>query len=97
MRGQDVDEFLDETSPEKFDELVAMDRIVPFGDEKICWVLAMGFAALMDRIAAACGDKDAKPIKPSVFIPWARKKQKTKPKYVNPNMAAAAFLMAVNR
>jgi hypothetical protein len=90
-----VDEMLEGMTPEKFDEYVAMDRIIPFGDEKICWVLAMGFAALMDRIAAAVGDKDAKPINPKKFIPWI--KQKKKSKYVNPNAAAAAFKMAVNR
>jgi hypothetical protein len=73
-----------------------MDRIIPFGDEKICWVLAMGFAALMNRIAAAAGDKDAKPIKPKDFIYWAQKKKK-KPKYINPNAMAAMFRMAVDR
>jgi hypothetical protein len=82
--------------PEQFDEYVAMDRIVPFGDEKICWVLASGFAALMNQIAAAAGGKDLKPINPRVFISWAKKPKKKK-KYVNPNAAAAAFLMAVNR
>jgi hypothetical protein len=88
--------MLSEMTPEQFDEWIAMNRIIPFGDEKICWVLAMGFAALMDRIAAATGDKNVKPVSPKQFIPWLKKK-KTKPKYVNPNAAAAAFLMAVNR
>lgn len=87
--------MLNGMTPEQFDELVAIDRIVPFGDEKICWVLAMGFAALMDRIAVATGDKNAKPTRPKAFIPWLKKKPK--PKYVSPNAAAAAFLMAVNK
>lgn len=72
-----------------------MDRIVPYGDEKICWVLALVGAALMNRIAAAAGDKDAKPVKPKDFIYWAQKKKKKKPKYINPNAMAAMFRMAV--
>jgi hypothetical protein len=50
----------------------------------------------MNRIAAAAGDKDAKPIKPRDFIYWAQKKKK-KPKYINPNAMAAMFRMAVDR
>lgn len=85
-----------EIPPEVMDGWDAMDRVVPIGDEKICWTLAMGFAALMDRIAEATGDKNAKPIKPKAFIPWLKKK-KPKPEYVNPNAMATAFSMAVNR
>jgi hypothetical protein len=73
-----------------------MDRIVPFGDEKICWVLAMVGAAIMNRIAAASGGKDVPEVRPRDFIYWAQKKKK-KPKYTNPNAMAAAFKMAVNR
>lgn len=76
--------------PEQFDEYVAMDRIVPFGDEKICRVLSIGFAALMDQIAWAVGATDAKPVNPSNFIPWM-KRPKVKPKYFNP-AAMSAFL-----
>jgi hypothetical protein len=73
-----------------------MDRIIPYGDEKICWVLAMGFAALMNRIAAAAGGKDVPEVKPKDFIYWAQRKKK-KPKYTNPNAMAAAFKMAVRQ
>lgn len=87
--------MLEAMPSEKFDELIAMDHIVPFGDEKICWVLALGFAALMDRIAAVAGNKDVKPVDPKAFIPWLKKKKKRQ--YINPNAMAAAFKMAVNR
>lgn len=86
-----------EIPPEVMDGWEAMNRIVPLGDEKICWVLAAGFAALMNQIAWASGAKDFKPVKPRDFIPWLKKTKKPKPKYVSPNAAAAAFLMAVNR
>jgi hypothetical protein len=92
----DVEKSLSEMPPEQFDEYVAMDRISPFGNEGIYWVLATGFAALMDRIAEASGDKNTKPVRPKAFIPWLKKK-KPKLKYVSPNAAAAAFKMAVNR
>lgn len=87
--------MLSEMTPEQMDEWDAMDRVIPIGTEKICWVLATGFAAIMDRIAEAMGDKNAKPVKPKSFIPWLKKSPKKKSKYVNPNAAAAAFLMAV--
>lgn len=89
--------MVSEMTPEQMDEWDAMDRIIPIGTEKICWVQAMGFAALMDRIAEAMGEKNAKPIKPKAFIPWLKKKKKKKPKYINPNAMAAMFRMAVDR
>jgi hypothetical protein len=88
--------MLDEMTPEQMDEWAAMDRIIPIGTEKLCWVMATGFAALMNRIAAATGSKDTPEVMPKKFIPWLnRKKKKKKPKYVNPNAMAAAFKMAV--
>lgn len=79
-----------------------MNEIVPFGDEKICRVLALGFAAMVMRLDIIlkkwCDVKDLPKITPDSFIPWKKKKKKNKkPKYVSPNAAAAAFLMAVNR
>lgn len=84
-----------------FEEYMAMDRILPFGDEKICWVLANGFAAVIDRLNLLATDRRAKEppdAKPQDFIPWMKKKTKKKrPGYVNPNAAALAFRVAVSR
>jgi hypothetical protein len=90
-----VDQMLSEMTPEQMDDWDAMNQVVPIGTEKVCRVLSIGFAAILDRIAWAMGNTDAKPTKPDKFIPWGKKKPK--PKYVSPNAAAAAFKMAVNR
>lgn len=87
-------------TPEKFDEYVAMDRIVPFGDEKLCWTLANAAAAVCSRLniiaAGTSGAKELKDLKPKDFIPWLKKKKQTaKDKFLNPNAMAAAFKMAV--
>lgn len=78
-----------------------MDQIVPFGDEKVCWTLAIIASAVVSRLNLLCeawGAKDLPELKPKEFIPWKRKsKKKKKSKYVSPNAAAAAFFMAVNR
>jgi hypothetical protein len=102
MRGQDVDEFLSQTTPEKFDELVAMDRIVPFGDEKLSHVMALVGAAIVERLDVIlrrwCDVKDLPKVKPASFIPWKKKKKKKKTQeYVNPNAAAAAFKLRMGR
>jgi hypothetical protein len=93
--------MLSEMTPEQFDEYAAMDRIIPYGDEKICWVLANGFAAMVNRLDIIlkqwCGVNDLPKTTPSSFIPWKKKKSNKKPEYVNPNQAAAIFSMAVNR
>lgn len=89
-----------EMTPEEMDGWAAMDRVLPIGDEKVCWVLARGFALLVNRLNRLCfawGVKDLKEAKPKDFIPWIAKKKKKKSKYMNPNAAAAAFLMAMNR
>jgi hypothetical protein len=100
--GLDVDGM----TPEEFDEYVEMDDIEPFGDGKLAWVMAMGFAAICNRLAETCinGGEGFKPVKPKQFIPWNRK-QKTasrdKPKsestYMNPNQAAAIFQLMAGR
>jgi hypothetical protein len=100
IRGQTVDEFMDSISSEAFDELVAMNEIIPFGDEKVCRVLALGFAAMVMRLDIIlrrwCEMKDLPKITPDSFIPWSKKKKKKpKSKYVNPNAMATAFKMAV--
>jgi hypothetical protein len=101
MRGQDVDDFVNSTPTEKFDELVAMDRIVPFGDEKLCLVMATGFSLVIDRLnrlIRAWSGEDNPQVQPKDLLPWKTTKPKKKrPEYVSPNAAAAAFKLAVNR
>lgn len=84
--------------PEKFAEYLAMDQLLPFGDEKLCWVLAVGFAAIHSRLntlASSWGAKDLPELNPRDFIPWKKKaKQKG---YTNPNAAAAAFRASMGR
>lgn len=88
----DVDEFISEVTPEQLNGWMEMENICPFGDEKIAWVLATGFAMLINvTLATAMTMNDVKEIvKPSDFIPWKRKKKQRR-KYVSPNESAAAF------
>jgi hypothetical protein len=98
--GLDVDGM----TPEEFDEYVEMDDIEPFGDGKLAWVMAMGFAAICNRLAETCinGGEGFKPVKPKQFIPWIRKSKAVKPKreesgHMNPNQAAAIFQLMAGR
>lgn len=92
----DVDRFLTEVESEQFDEFVAMNRVVPFGDEKVCRVFALGVATICNLIVACGpGGKDIPEFKPEDFIPW--KVRKKKREYINPNAAAAAATMALRQ
>jgi hypothetical protein len=88
--------MVDGMTPEQFDELVAMDRILPFGDEKVCWILANGFAHLANTIYRAWGIKDYPVTNPRDFIPW-KKPKKAKDSYMNPNQQAQVFQVWASR
>lgn len=91
--------MLSDMTPEQMEEWIAMDRIIPLGDEKLAWVLANVGAALVSRLNLLCqawGIKDLKDAKPRDFIPWLKKK-KAKRKQVNPNQAVAMVRSAVGQ
>lgn len=101
--------MLAEVPPGLFDEWMAMDRVSPFGDEKLCWVMALGFSAVCDLIKSF-GGSDFESTQPQEFIFWEKKTKKRRRRrhlpagqagesagFVNPNQAAMMFQMAVAR
>lgn len=97
-----MDRMLAEITPEQFDEWMEMHRIVPFGDEKICRVLAMGFAEILNRMVDLSPFvKGGQEIRPDQFLFWQdrkKKKRKSQPvsrEQMNPNQAATMFRMVV--
>ena len=88
--------MLAEVLPEQFDEWMEMHKIVPFGDEKLCVVMALGFATVCNLIKAFGGGKESKPVEATDFLFWNKKKRKKATEsFVNPNQAARMFRQAV--
>ena len=95
--GADVDRFINEASQDQLDELHAMDLILPFGDEKVCWVLATIGATLINQLSAllrAHGGGIQETVQPEELIPWMNSKASARENMLSPNQMAAAFAMA---
>lgn len=81
------------------DRWEAMDRIIPFGDEKLCWVMANGFSLMIQRLNVIlkrwCEVEDPPDVQASDLLTWMkhnkRKKHKPKDPYMNPNQVAQVF------
>lgn len=85
-----------EIAPEQFDEWVEMNAIVPFGDEKLALVMALGFTAIvnrLNRLAASWGAKDLKDAEVKHFLPWQKSKRKRQSNYTSPNQAVTLVRM----
>lgn len=93
--------MLSEVTPEEFDDWMEMDQIIPIGMDKVCDVLAAGFAAVCNYIQSTslAANGDMKAVEPKHFLYWKRNrktKRKRQREFVSPNEAAMMFKTAVD-
>lgn len=84
---------------EQFDEYMALNNIVPYGDEKICLTIANVGACLAgigQLIARQLGAGRGEEVSPNDFLPWLVE-ECIEAREVSPNAMAAAFSSYVER